>query len=89
MGFTDEAKVYGESITISARGTIGYVKYRNYNYYPVVRLLCLKTKEENILTKYLYYCLRNMKFTHVTTGIPSLTSKMIESVEIPSPTLKK
>nr|MCR5166667.1 restriction endonuclease subunit S [Oscillospiraceae bacterium] len=38
-GFTDKAKIQDESVTVSARGTIGYVCLRQVPYVPIVRLV--------------------------------------------------
>lgn len=40
-GYTDVAKIHEESITISARGTIGYVCLRLEPYVPIVRLISI------------------------------------------------
>ena len=48
-GYTDVAKIHEESITISARGTIGYVCLRLEPYVPIVRLISIiPNKKENI-----------------------------------------
>ena len=77
-GYTNVAKVDKKSVTVSARGTIGYVSYKESPYFPIVRLLCLIPKK-NIKAKYLFYLLQNSKISHKATGIPSLTSDMIKS----------
>lgn len=38
-GFTDKAKICEESVTVSARGTVGYVFLREEPYVPIVRLI--------------------------------------------------
>jgi len=40
-GYTDISKVVDPSITVSARGTIGYSEIRNEPFFPVVRLIVL------------------------------------------------
>ena len=41
-GYTDKAKIFDESVTVSARGTVGYVFLREEPYVPIVRLIsCL------------------------------------------------
>ena len=86
-GYTSEAKVFQDSITVSARGTIGYVSIKKEPYYPVVRLLCLIPKNDNINLSYLYYFLQQYKFNYVQTGIPSLTSDMIRNIKVPLPNI--
>ncbi len=43
-GFTDNPKVSEESVTVSARGTIGFVCLRHIPYVPIVRLVTLIPK---------------------------------------------
>ena len=40
-GYTDIPKIIGPAVTVAARGTIGYTEYRNYSYFPIIRLLSL------------------------------------------------
>ena len=58
-GYTDKAKVFEESVTISARGTIGFVCLRTIPYVPIVRLISASADEKYISTKYLYMWLKN------------------------------
>ena len=88
-GYTSTAKITQHAVTVSARGTIGYVAYRDYPYYPIVRLLSLIPKLEGKLeAKYLYYCLSNREFLTPTTGIPQLTIPMIKDESIPIPPIE-
>jgi len=53
-GYTDIAKIDVESITISARGTIGYVCLRQEPYVPIVRLISIIPNENFISSEFLY-----------------------------------
>lgn len=87
-GYTDKAKIKGEAVTVAARGTIGYAEYRNYDYYPIVRLITLQTKDANILnTKFLYYSLQGRKYRIPTSGIPQLTVPKLKKEQIYIPTM--
>lgn len=80
-GYTDSPKITQAAITISARGTIGYAEYREYPYYPIVRLLSVFPKDSTSLnTKYLSYILSIQKYDVTNAGIPQLTVPMIGSV---------
>lgn len=80
-GYTDSPKITQAAITISARGTIGYAEYREYPYYPIVRLLSVFPKDSTSLnTKYLAYILSIQKYDVTNAGIPQLTVPMIGSV---------
>ena len=85
-GYTDVAKITGPSVTIAARGTIGYAEYRDYPYFPIIRLLSLIPKDGKLLnTRYLYYCLQGKQYKVPTTGIPQLTAPVLKKVKIPVP----
>ena len=86
-GYTDIVKVEKTSVTISARGTIGYVSYREKPYYPIVRLICLLPSEK-IAARYLYYLLQNTKIVHIKTGIPSLTTDMVRKIKVLLPPIE-
>ena len=45
-GWTDKAKINQPSLTISARGTIGWTSFRDTPFFPIVRLLVLTPKVE-------------------------------------------
>ena len=53
-GYTTSAKINSASITISARGTIGYVCLRTEPYVPIVRLISVVPNIENLSAEYLY-----------------------------------
>ena len=62
-GYTNQARVTEESVTVSARGTIGFVCYRNNPYVPIVRLLVFLPKSKIGMTSlYLYCLLKNTRF---------------------------
>ncbi|MGN1224913.1 MAG: restriction endonuclease subunit S, partial [Ruminococcus sp.] len=57
-GFTNYAKIQDESVTVSARGTVGFVCLRQVPYVPIVRLVTLIPNIEKISAKYLYHWLK-------------------------------
>lgn len=87
-GYTNQAKIMEPAVTVAARGTIGYAEYRDYPYFPIIRLLSLIPNDtEELDTKFLYYCLQGKKYNVPTTGIPQLTAPMLKQVEIPLPNI--
>lgn len=89
-GYTDIAKINTPAVTIAARGTIGYAEYRDYPYFPIIRLLTAIPKDTSFLnTKYLYYCLHGKKYQLPNGGIPQLTAPQLKKVRIPVPPLKE
>ena len=88
-GYTTNAKIIKPAVTISARGTIGYAEYRDYPYYPIVRLLSvIPNDSEELNTKYLYYCLQCKKYKLPTSGIPQLTAPDLKKQKVPVPPKK-
>ena len=87
-GYTDAPKVEEPAVTVAARGTIGYAEYRDYPFYPIIRLLTAIPKDSTIVnTKYLYYCLQGKQYSVPMGGIPQLTAPELKKVEIPIPSL--
>jgi hypothetical protein len=87
-GYTDIKKVIKPSITISARGTIGYAEVREEPFFPVVRLIVL-TPNEKMNLYFLYYLTHNFKFSNTGTSIPQLTIPLIENIMIPVPPIRE
>lgn len=88
-GYTDNAKIAEESVTVSARGTIGFVCLRHIPYVPIVRLVTLIPKEDIISAKYLYLWLKNLNITGTGTTQQQLTVPDFRKTEILVPTKEK
>lgn len=86
-GYTDIPKVDEPSITISARGTIGWCALRKEPFYPIVRLIYV-TPNTEILVDFLKYVIDTIKFKVPKTGIPQLTIPMVSKYKIPVPPLE-
>ena len=85
-GYTNKAKIFEESVTVSARGTIGFVCLRMVPYVPIVRLISLIPKTDFISAKYLYLHLLNCNITGTGTTQQQLTVPAFskEQIIIPS-----
>lgn len=81
-GFTDKPKIVEESVTVSARGTIGFVCLRHIPYVPIVRLVTLVPKTEIISAKYLYLWLKRLHITGTGTTQQQLTVPDFQKTEI-------
>ena len=87
-GYTDAARVDKPAVTVAARGTIGYAEYRDYPYFPIIRLITLIPKDDKQLnTKYLYYSLKGRHYKVPTSGIPQLTVPVIKKEKVSIPPL--
>ena len=60
QGYTRNARVLTESVTVSARGTIGFVRLREEPYVPIVRLVVLIPKREVVSPKFLYHLIESL-----------------------------
>ncbi|MCW6674663.1 restriction endonuclease subunit S [Aerococcaceae bacterium NML171108] len=87
-GWTNIAKIEKPSLTISARGTIGWTSFQDKPFVPIVRLLVL-TPKSNINLKYAYYFMKSIECNYdiPQSGIPQLTKPMIRNKLIPIPPL--
>jgi len=88
-GYTDIPKVVDASITVSARGTIGYSEIRNEPFFPIVRLIVLVPNKDIIDLNFLKYVVSSMEFKKSGTSIPQLTVPMIKKYQANIPPLKE
>lgn len=83
-GFTTLPKITNPSITVSARGTIGFTVLRLEPFVPIVRLICLTPKDKENLN-FLYHRISMMNFTDTGSIQKQLTVPMINSLKIVIP----
>ena len=74
-GYTNTYK-QENSLTVTGRGEIGIAKARPYKYYPIVRLLTLKPKN-NADLKYFECLINSHEILNESTGVPQLTTPQI------------
>jgi len=84
-GYSDSARVTKPSITISARGTIGYSEIRKENFYPAVRLIVVIPNSDILDLYFLKYVISGIDFKSSGTSIPQLTVPMVKQYDIPIP----
>ncbi|WP_369769393.1 restriction endonuclease subunit S [Flavobacterium sp. WC2416] len=88
FGFTDISKIKEESITVSARGTIGYVCLRTQPYVPIVRLIAVVPNKKLISCKYLFFWLLNQNISGNGTTQQQLTVPDFKSTKVLIPQIK-
>jgi len=81
-GFTNLAKVNEESITLSARGTIGHPEVRKAPFYPIIRLIVITPKIDIIHSQYLKRALSFLAYGKGGSSIPQLTIPMVKDKEV-------
>ena len=85
-GYTDVPAITEEAITISARGTIGFICKRVKPYYPIVRLISA-IPNDHINIDFMEYALKFMVPTGNGSSIPQLTVPMLKDKKIKYPSL--
>lgn len=85
-GYTNIPKIIIPSVTISARGSIGFTEFRSMPFFPIVRLIVL-CPSKNLYAQFLKYALDNSKITNTGTTIPQLTVPTVKEIYIPIPPL--
>jgi type I restriction enzyme S subunit len=88
-GYTDLARVTKPSITVSARGTLGFTAVRTEPFLPVVRLIVLVPDEAQIKLSFLYYAVVGMDFGNTGSSIPQLTVPNFKESKIQVPSLSE
>ena len=86
-GYTDKATVIAASITISARGTIGYSCVRHEPFCPIVRLITVTPNSKIITLEYLHRALCYLIPQGEGSSIPQLTVPTLKPKKIPLPPL--
>lgn len=86
-GYTDISKIDEESITVSARGTIGFVCLRDQPYLPIVRLISVIPNQSMMTAKYLYLWFKNQSIAGSGTTQQQLTVPVFGDFEIIIPDL--
>lgn len=84
-GYTSKAKISKPSITISARGTVGYTCLRRVHYTPIVRLICIIPHEEK-LANWLYYYFKRTIVIANGTSQQQITIPMMSREKVLFPT---
>lgn len=84
-GYTSEAKINKPSITISARGTVGYTCLRRVSYTPIVRLICIIPHEEKLVNWLFYYFKRTIVIANGTSQ-QQITIPMMSREKVLLPT---
>ena len=72
-GYTNVARIFENAITISARGTIGFVCLRTEPYVPIVRLISVVPMYENLSVYFLYLWAVNLNISGTGTTQQQLT----------------
>ena len=84
IGYTSMATEKANTVTVSARGTIGYAVLRKYDYYPIVRLIVIAVND-SANPAYIKYVFDFFKEDGIGSVIPQLTIPKLKNKLIPLP----
>ncbi len=84
-GYTNIAVVNKPSITISARGTIGYTCIRNSPFVPIIRLITIVPNQELVNIFFLRFTIGLSVMPSEGSSIPQLTVPSVKLSVIPLP----
>lgn len=79
----------GPSLTITARGGIGFAVARNHKFAAIGRLLVLKPYKNTDCGYVAEYTNLKVEFANESTGVPQLTAPQVSKYEIPLPSPKE
>ncbi|NDI99421.1 restriction endonuclease subunit S [Flavobacterium sp. LaA7.5] len=85
-GYTTISKIKEQSITVSARGTIGYTVLRNEPYLPIIRLISVTPKIEGSAPFY-YYEVKKLVFENSGSVQQQLTKPQISRLQVLNPNI--
>lgn len=84
-GYTGYKRSRPDSITITARGYLGYAEYRSEWFFPIVRLLVLEPLG-SLDSKFTKYAIDEcVEFPVESTGVPQLTAPQVGKYSIAAP----
>lgn len=86
-GFCSYAEHSANSITITARGTLGVAWYRNHEYTAIGRVVILEPKKTLDSRFFSFYINSRIKFVVESTGVPQLTAPQLSKYVVAVPSL--
>lgn len=87
-GYCKKSTRTAKSITISARGTVGFVCLRFQPYMPIVRLVSIEPKNESLDVFYLYYYFKKNSIEGYGTSQQQITIPYLSKKKILIPNIK-
>ena len=89
MRYVDRALWDKPSVLIPRKGTLENLFFVDQQFWTVDTLFWTEIDESKVLPKFLYYTLRtkNLAELNVGTAVPSLTTKVLNEVEVEAPSL--
>lgn len=91
MRYVDTALWSGPSVLIPRKGTLGNLFFVSTPFWTVDTLFYTDINTSEVIPKFLYYQLKtkNLAELNVGTAVPSLTTEVLNDIEIDLPSLEK
>lgn len=87
-GFTDTYRIDKDAVTISSIGAnTGAIYYRDAYFTPIIRLKVVIPKNENLISKYLFYFLSSITINSKKSSVPNMNADDVKKIKIPIPTI--
>jgi type I restriction enzyme S subunit len=86
FGYCSYADHPANSITITARGTLGIATYRDHEYTAIGRVLVLESKRQTAGQFFAEFINSQVKFAIESTGVPQLTAPQLSNYNLSVPT---
>jgi type I restriction enzyme S subunit len=76
-GYCSYADHPADSITITARGTLGFATYRDHKYTAIGRVLVLRQRRNSAAAFFAEFINSRVEFAIESTGVPQLTAPQV------------
>ena len=86
-GYSSYSAHPSESLTVTARGTLGVATYRDHPYTAIGRVLVLQPRQESAGVFFENFINSRVKFAIESTGVPQLTAPQIGTYTVAVPEL--
>ena len=88
-GYSSTYKIDKDATVISSIGAnTGSIYFRKAYFTPIIRLKVLVPKNNNLVSKYLYYYLSTVTFVVKSSSVPNMNANEVKKLEIPLPPLE-
>lgn len=88
-GYSSTYKIDKDATVISSIGAnTGSIYFRKAYFTPIIRLKVLVPKNNNLISKYLYYYLSTVTFVVKSSSVPNMNANEVKKLEIPLPPLE-
>lgn len=91
IGYASKPLYTNESVLIGRKGTLGKPFYIDRPFWTIDTLFYTKINKSLIIPRYFYYAMCSLGLERFAEGaaVPSLTTKTLNEIEIPVPTMNK